>query len=65
MGSKITGPFPFNTSNSIPIAVSGVNMSLNMMTPSDDILFFEPKQNKKDKLQGFQVFKKQKKTKKI
>lgn len=34
MGSWMMGPFPRTTSNSMPIAGSGVRMSLNMMTPS-------------------------------
>ena len=33
-GSWMMGPFPRTTSNSMPIAGSGVRMSLNMMTPS-------------------------------
>jgi hypothetical protein len=33
-GSEITGPFPLITSNSTPMAGSGVNMSENMITPS-------------------------------
>eukprot|EP00966_Prymnesium_polylepis_P124419 2877264-Prymnesium_polylepis.2 len=33
-GEEMTGPLPRTTSNSMPIAGSGVRMSENMMTPS-------------------------------
>ena len=33
-GFEITGPLPLITSNSMPMAGSGVKMSENMMTPS-------------------------------
>ena len=33
-GEEMTGPSPRTTSNSMPIAGSGVRMSENMMTPS-------------------------------
>jgi hypothetical protein len=33
-GFEITGPLPFTTSNSMPMAGSGVKMSENIITPS-------------------------------
>jgi hypothetical protein len=34
IGEEMTGPLPLTTSKSMPKAVNGVRMSLNMMTPS-------------------------------